>query len=364
MDVGLFMPYRLPETPLDVAFEWDMQVIRWADEYGLSEAWFTEHYTLAWEPWPAPELQIAAAIRETSRLKFGTGANLLPYHQPVALAHRLMALDHMSKGRLIAGFGAGSYPTDAQLFGTDLDRDNREMLAEATDVIKAIWAAEGQPVKIQGKYYSVDIPEYDPRLRIGSHWRPYTPGGPRTAIAAFSPKSATLKAGGARGDIPLSIAFNPDYLLGHWEAYTEGAESAGLTAQREDWRVVRDIIVGETDEQAMELALSTPIRRTWDEWNIPFHGQRVVEAIVPDAPDPSAVDAEYLARNAWVVGSVDTVVECIRGELEQCGGFGTLLVASYDCSDEPELFRRHLELLGREVAPAVRELVSVGAGSR
>jgi alkanesulfonate monooxygenase SsuD/methylene tetrahydromethanopterin reductase-like flavin-dependent oxidoreductase (luciferase family) len=358
MDVGLFFTYKLPETALSDSFEWDMQVVRWCEQIGYSEAWFSEHFTLEWEPWCAPELEIACAVRETKKMKFGTGANLLPYHQPVALAHRLMALDHMSKGRLFAGFGAGAFPSDAQLFGSDLEGENREKLLEAHDLIKAIWAAEGQPLKRDGKYYSVDIPEFDPSVRIGSHWRPYTPGGPRTAIAGFSPKSSTLKAGGERGDMPLSISMNPEYLTGHWEGYTEGAAAAGLSADRRDWRVVRDVIVGETDEQAMELALSSPVRRIWDEWLLPFHGEHVVEMIVPDAPDPAAVDAEYLIRNAWIVGSADTVIERLRAEQEDSGGYGTLLVYVYPCQEEPDLYRRHLELLGREVAPALRETVA------
>ncbi|MEV8547220.1 LLM class flavin-dependent oxidoreductase [Streptomyces sp. NPDC051572] len=353
MDVGLFYAHQLPDTPPSDGFEWDLQVARWAEEYGFAEAWFSEHFTEGYERWCSPELQIAAALRETTTMKFGTAANLLPYHNPVALAHRLMALDHMAKGRLMVGFGAGAYPTDAQLFGTDIGTENQPMLLEAHDLIKAIWANQGDGLKIKGEYFSVDIPELDPALQLGGHWRPYQSGGPRTAIAGFSPRSSTLREGGARGDIPLSISMNPQYLEGHWEVYSEGAESAGLVPDRRDWRVVRDVIVGITDEEAMETALAAPIRRAWDEWVIPANGEHLTSMMAPGV-DPKDVDYEYLARNAMIVGSPDTVVEKLLKEQEMCGGFGTLLVYGYDFHAAPERYRTHLELLGTEVAPALK----------
>ncbi|MYR07943.1 LLM class flavin-dependent oxidoreductase [Gordonia sp. SID5947] len=363
MHVGLFYAHQLPDTPPHEGFEWDLQVTRWAEEYGFAEAWFSEHFTEGYERWCAPELQIAAAIRETSRMKFGTAANLLPYHNPVALAHRLMALDHMSKGRLMVGFGAGAFPTDAQLFGTELPTQNHEMLLEGHDLIKAIWQNKGEALTIKGKHFSVDIPELIPEVQLGGHWRPYQEGGPRTAIAAFSPRSSTIREGGKRGDIPLSIAITNSFLQGHWEVYSEGATSAGLTPDRRDWRVVRDVIVGETEEKAMELALSTPISRAWNEWIILANSPHLQQMVAPDL-EAEKVDQEYLARNVWIVGTPDTVVEKLRAEQESAGGYGTLLVYNYDFHSEPELYRRHLELLGTEVAPALKDSVDglVNAG--
>lgn len=349
MDIGLFCAYQLPETSPQDGFEWDMQVMRWAEEYGLSEAWFSEHYTVGYERWPSPELHVAAAARETSRLKLGTAANLVPYHNPVALAYRLMSLDHMTGGRLMVGFGAGSYETDAQLFGTDMKNDNHAMLAEGTEIIRAIWAAEG-PLKIEGKYFSVDIPELDEDLVLGNSWRPLTPGGPRAALVGFSPRSSALRAGGAAGDIPMSICFSVDYLKGHWEVYEEGALEAGRTPHRSDWRVVRDVWVADTDEAAMELATSSVLTQTYDKWTIP-RNRKAFDYMWPGVD----VTAEYLAKNRWIVGSPETVIEKLREEQEAAGGYGTLLTYNHDFSGDPEPYRRHLELLGTEVAPALKK---------
>jgi alkanesulfonate monooxygenase SsuD/methylene tetrahydromethanopterin reductase-like flavin-dependent oxidoreductase (luciferase family) len=356
MDIGLFYAHQLPDTPPAEGFEWDLQVARWAEEYGFSEAWFSEHFTEGYERWNSPELHIAAVARETSRLKLGTAANLLPYHNPVALAYRLMALDHMTRGRLIVGFGAGAYPTDAQLFRTELPAQNHEMLEEAQELIRRIWANKGEALTIEGKYFGVDVPANDNPLLLGNHWTPYQEGGPRVAIAAFSPRSSTMRAAGTRGDIPLSIAMTDEFLAGHWEVYAEGAQSSGRLADRRDWRVVRDVIVADTDDEAFELANSTPLRRQMEEWVIP-HNMELIKLRLPEGTRSEDVDTAFLARHRWIVGSVETVVEKLTAEYERCGGFGTLLAYNFDFHAEPTGFQRHLELLGTEVAPRLTERV-------
>jgi alkanesulfonate monooxygenase SsuD/methylene tetrahydromethanopterin reductase-like flavin-dependent oxidoreductase (luciferase family) len=356
MDIGLFYAHQLPDTPPAEGFEWDMQVVRWAEEYGFSEAWFSEHFTVGYERWNSPELHVAAAARETSRLRLGTAANLLPYHNPVALAYRLMALDHITRGRLMVGFGAGAYPTDAQLFRTELPTQNAEMLEEGAELIQQIWADKGDGFTTEGKHFGVDVPPLGP-LQLGNHWRPYQEGGPRVALAAFSPRSSTVRKAGMRGHIPLSIAMTDQYLAGHWEVYVEGAESAGRVPDRRDWRVVRDVIVADTDEEAMALATSTPLRRQQEEWTIPAN-ERVYRAMLPEGVPFEAVNTEFLAQHSWIVGSPDTVVERLVEEQERAGGYGQLLIYSYDFHAQPEAFRRHLQLLGTEVAPRVKERVA------
>ena len=55
-----------------------VQVIRWLDEMGFSEAWIGEHHTAPWEPHPSPDLLIAQALLQTKRLRIGPGGFLLP----------------------------------------------------------------------------------------------------------------------------------------------------------------------------------------------------------------------------------------------------------------------------------------------
>ena len=101
MDLGYFMmPAHPPERkPYDWQ-QYDLQSLRWGDELGVAEAWIGEHFTVTWEPNPAPDLTIAQALLQTKRIKLAAGAHLLPYHHPVELAHRVAFLDHLAQGRL------------------------------------------------------------------------------------------------------------------------------------------------------------------------------------------------------------------------------------------------------------------------
>ena len=72
MDYGLFtMPSHPPERSLFDGHQWDLQQLRWADELGFSEAWIGEHHTAPWEPHPSPDLLVAQALMQTSRMRIG-----------------------------------------------------------------------------------------------------------------------------------------------------------------------------------------------------------------------------------------------------------------------------------------------------
>lgn len=57
-----------------------------------------------------------------------------------------------------------------------------------------------------------------------------------------------------------------------------------------------------------------------------------------------------------IVGSPDTVVDKITRFNDELGGVGALLSFTFDFSQDPEPYRRHLELLEREVGPRVAAL--------
>lgn len=66
MDVGLFlMPCHPPGQPLERSNRWNVDVLESADRLGFTEAWLGEHFTVPWEPIPAPDLLLAQALRNT-----------------------------------------------------------------------------------------------------------------------------------------------------------------------------------------------------------------------------------------------------------------------------------------------------------
>ena len=268
MDLGLFMmPAHPPgRQPFDFN-QYDLQMLRWADELGVSEAWIGEHFTVSWEPNPSPDLTIAQALLQTKRIKLGAGAHLLPYHHPVELAHRVAFLDHLAQGRLQLGIGASAHLGDFMAFGVDGAKgENRVMMREALEIMLGIWAAEGE-FKYQGKYWNVHIPPNMVNGNYSHHLHTFTKPHPPIALAVMTPGSDTIKLAGSRGYMQLSIHLNDAFTKAHWATYVEAAQKSGIKADRKKWRIYTELLVADTDAEAERLAFDGPMGRLAREYH-------------------------------------------------------------------------------------------------
>ena len=357
MKAGLFlMPSHPPERSTYDALQWDLDTIAFADQLGYAEAWIGEHFTAPWEPVPTPDLMVAQALMRTKNIKLGPGSHLLPFHHPVELAHRVAYLDHMAQGRYMFGIGAGGFPTDMALFDVDTEANqHREMTRESLDIILKLWASEGA-FEYKGKFWNVTM--LDPKdfeyATLKRFLNPYQKPHPPIGVASASPGSETLKLAGERGFIPMSLGLNPKYLASHWEAVEEGAERAGRKPpSRSEWRIVRDMWIADTDEEAREQAINGMLGRAWREYLIPLftYGPNPLVTVMKhdeSLPD-EAVTVEYLTDNLWLVGSPKTVAVKIRDLYEVSGGFGVLLPMVVDHKDQNEAWQKCMRLLMEEV---------------
>jgi alkanesulfonate monooxygenase SsuD/methylene tetrahydromethanopterin reductase-like flavin-dependent oxidoreductase (luciferase family) len=118
------------------------------------------------------------------------------------------------------------------------------------------------------------------------------------------------------------------------------------------------VLVAETDEEARRLALESTMGRMAREFLLPSY--KAFGFLEWTKEDPAMADdevtPEYLADNAWLVGSPDTVVEKIEQLVADVGEFGVLLAHCYDMPDDPDAWSRSLELLATEVLPRVEGL--------
>src|SRR6185437_7479817 len=275
-------------------------------------AWIGEHYTAPWEPNPSPDLLIAQALMQTERIVLAPGAHLLPYHHPAELACRVAFMDHLAQGRYMLGIGASGLPSDWQLFCVDgMKGENRDMTREALDIIIKIWESDGG-FEYKGKYWDVNVP--NPMMRtLKHHLKPFQKPHPPIGIAGFSPGSDTLKLAGERGFIPLSLNLSPTYVASHWDA----------------------------------------VGRMMSEYLLPlFNDFQFTQYLKADPKVPDAeVTPEYLVDHGWLVGSVKTVIRKLGEMREQLGGFGTLLLFTFDYADDPEPWLKSMRLLAEEVMP-------------
>jgi len=357
LEIGTFlMPCHPPERSLKDGFEWDLRHLELCDRLGFSEAWIGEHFTAPWEPCPAPDLVIAQALLRTKQMKLGAGAHLLPFHHPAELAHRVAYLDHLAQGRLLFGVGAAGLPSDWRLFGVDgMAGENRRMMREALDIILRLWT-EKEPFEFKGEYWNVTgIGPMLDSMRL--HIRPFQNPHPPIGIAGLSPNSDTLRVAGERGFMPLSLNLSPVYLASHWASVEHGAESVGRIADRRSWRVVREVYVAETDREARRKALEGPIGRAYREYLLPlfakfnFLGLFKHDPAVPD----SDVTPEYLVDyGGWLVGSPTTVRQKLADTIGDSGGFGTLLLITFDHLEDDQGWTESLRAMTDEIMPPFR----------
>ena len=165
----------------------------------------------------------------------------------------------------------------------------------------------------------------------------------------------------------MSLDLNTDYVATHWDAVLEGAERSGRTPDRRDWRLVREVVVAETDEQAFRYAVDGMIGRNMREYVLPTFKMIGMTKFYKHDPAGARFDdvtPEYLAENTFVVGSVETVVDKLEATYDQVGGFGHLLILGFDYSDNPGPWKESMRLLAEEVMPQAQRANREKAGDR
>ena len=363
LKLGMFLtPATLPARATSEIIDWNLDVIRKAEEVGYAEVWVGSHITSRWSPIAVPQQLIARALADTRRIMLGSGVEALYQHHPVTLAAALAQLDHMARGRLLFGFGAGATLSDLNMFGVD-GATSHEMAREALGIILSCWEKDG-PQDFDGKYWKIRRPHdpYSPD-NYGWHYWPYAPHEPRIAFAGgFSRKSSMLRLAGERGFIPMSLNFNPQHLGGHWDSVTEGAAANGRVPDRRKWRQVRDIYVADTEREARKAALDGCMAKFWSHYFKPICEKlNSTDLFRPLGADQSVeVTADYLVdQGVWFVGDPASVAQQIREQFKVTGGFGTLLQLGSDYSDPwaREGWFRSMELLATEVMPRLGDLV-------
>lgn len=333
---GAFIPgfHALGEDPAAALWR-DLDLVEWLDEIGLDEAWIGEHHAGGWVLINSPEVFLGAAAARTRRIKLGTGVVSLPYHHPLMVANRVVQLDHMTRGRIMMGMGAGVSPADAHMLGIAAS-DQRRMMGESLEAIVALLHGD-EPVTMQTDWFE---------LRDAAvHLRPYTRPCFEMAVASAGSERG-MRLAGRYGLCSLNFAGRPGMneppLSSLWSAAESEAETYGNTLDRSRWRVAICAHVAETRELAFDQ-----VRAGMTRWFREYvQGTMGASA---DLPPGREVEAAVEA-GTMIVGSVDDAIESIERMLDESGGFGTLLVNVQDWATRQQI-KDSFELISRYVAP-------------
>jgi probable F420-dependent oxidoreductase len=109
------------------------------ERLGFDSLWLSERLT---GDCPDPLIGLAVAAGRTTRLKLGTGVQVLPGRNPVLVAKMWATLDALSGGRTLPAFGLGvADPAEQQAFGVQR-AERAAWFDEALPLIRRLWTEE------------------------------------------------------------------------------------------------------------------------------------------------------------------------------------------------------------------------------
>ena len=195
---------------------------------------------------------------------------------------------------------------------------------------------------------------------VGQFAQPLQQPHPPIAMAMVGPGGRTAETIAERGMIPISANFVPiENVAAQWRDYALAREQAGQVADRHIWRVCRNILVTETDEEGAEL-LSDPDGVIAHYFRY-IRGVRQIDEFQSLQDEPLPILNEFLEVPAAlddcaIVGSVDTVLARLVDLVDQLGLFGTLVMVGHDW-DESGLSQRSMGCLAEDILPQLKQHV-------
>ena len=168
-------------------------------------------------------MALAAAAAVTSKIKLGSGICLVTQRDPILLAKEVASVDHLSKGRVLFGIGAGWSCREIENHGVPYARRWR-MMRERIAAMKAIWtndvaeyhgelvnfdAINSWPKPVQKPHPQIIVGGDGPRavdhmVEYGDGWLPHPTGGGASLEDRIKAANEKLAAVG-RKPVPITV---------------------------------------------------------------------------------------------------------------------------------------------------------------
>jgi alkanesulfonate monooxygenase SsuD/methylene tetrahydromethanopterin reductase-like flavin-dependent oxidoreductase (luciferase family) len=255
LEFGLFdwIDAQAGRTPADV-YDARLRVLREADQGGFSTFHIAEHHGTPLGLAPSPAVFIAAAARETERIRLAPTTFIVPLYDPLRLVQEICMLDQLSHGRLEVGVGKGSSPIEAGMFGlTPPDTAERfEELFPA--IVEAMETGRFRRPGAEGPAGE------EVQLHVPVYQRPHPPLWYPSSNAASIPRLGeqgyNVLFGFGFASPPLEVVREQSRVF--FASYRESAERGGvrygLPGRTPRFGMLRHVFVGRTDEEAAAVA--------------------------------------------------------------------------------------------------------------
>ncbi len=304
-----------------------------ADEVGLDAFGVGEHHRPDFAI-SAPEVVLGAIAARTRRIRLGSAVTVLSTDDPVRVFQRFSTLDAISGGRAEITVGRGSFTESYPLFGYDLSQYDL-LFEDRLGLFAAL--LDGQPINWTGRTRS--------SLAVEAVYPPIERGRLRTWVGVGGSPESVIRA--ARHTLPLMLAIiggNPRRFTAYTDLYRQSLQRLGKEplpiGAHSPGHVAPTDAEARDDVRPHYLAMMNRIGRERG-WS-------------PVGPDQ--FERETGPAGALFVGSPETVAAKIVATVRALGLARFDLKYSNGTLGHDKLMRS-IELIGKEVAPRVREML-------
>ncbi|HXV46998.1 MAG TPA: LLM class flavin-dependent oxidoreductase [Nitrososphaera sp.] len=312
-----------------------VELIERADQVGLDVFGIGEHHRREFFD-SAPAVILAAAAARTNRIRLTSAVTVLSAADPVRVFQEFATLDLLSRGRAEMVVGRGSFIEAFPLFGLRLE-DYDSLFAEKLDLLLKI--RDNERVHWSG--------EYRPALTgQGVYPRPIQNPLPIWLGVGGTPESF-IRAGML--GMPLAVAviggethrFRPFV-----DMYREAGRRAGYPPDQLKVSLHSLGYVAETTQEAAD-DFYPGYTRTMNKIGKERGWQPMTRA---------DYDAQRGPQGALIIGDPDVVVKKIIRHSKALGGISRVTFQMDPGSLSQEKMMQAIDLLGKRVAPALREI--------
>lgn len=161
MRLGLFCTYDTLQQDYVSAYAEQSALVCLAEELGFEEAWVAEHHFNPGAASPSCLTLIAHLAARTSRIRLGSAAVLLPFHDPIRVAEDVATVDILSGGRFDLGVARGGpFPVQNRHFQVAGEAATPRMLEALAVIEKLLYETEA---RFSGTFFSLAGVELVPK---------------------------------------------------------------------------------------------------------------------------------------------------------------------------------------------------------
>lgn len=280
------------------ALQNSIELAKLADRLGYERFWIAEHHAMETLASPAPEILMARIAAETSKIRIGSGAVLLPHYSPLKVVETFRMLHALYPGRIDLGIGRAPGGSPLEAFALQRDRKEQKRPEDFGMQLEELLA-----------FLHHDFPASHPFSRIKVS--PDTPGSPDVWLLGSSLWSAVAAA---QFGLPYAFAhfIDPEPTRMAIQQYRQQFTPNAQFAQPQVL-VALGVLCAETQEEADRLFLSSRLLlrriRQGDRRPVPSPEEAARE--LGSGPDPLFPGPGEWPR--YIVGTP----KIVRGRLEE-----------------------------------------------